>query len=875
MPTVVELETLMTRFLGDNSDLVNKLKDIEKQFTRTVGASNRAVSSLKSTFTSFSNTALDTALSLVKLDDGLMGVITNSVKLYAEAESLKVSFEVLTNSAEVASDTLKGLYKFAAETPFTVPQVTQAAKQMLAYGFNTDELISTMRTLGDVASGVDKPLKDLAYTYGTLKTQGTAMMIDIRQFAMRGIPIYLALAKALKLVDAEATNVSEITRARIDELIHRGRVNFEMVEQAFKQMSGMGGQFNGMMEKQSKTLKGLFTNMQDDIDSVLRDIGKTISEEMHLKEAMVFVSNLAKDFKELDPQVKKNIAQFIIFSAAIIAGTGAVITLSTAVTGLGLVLGTTGTLATLAAGSLVALQVAAVAAGAYLASYFSDAVDQMKGFNTEIDRVADGLSNMEKDSKAVRDLVENSLKLSRTFKPDEKKDYLAERIELLGKTSQTAKDKLAEVAKELDGIRKNNNAVELQLFKRGEVEELVEQSKRLRNLIKENKEGQDKLSKEREGVVGGEGGNAKEYVKLSLKIKEETAELGKNHIEKLLAKAAIDGMNESQLLSLKRLQGEYELRKSVTDALEEEKKQKESLKDAVDSLNKSLIDEYETLKDTTGQHKSLRLEQRALELGLYKELSVKLNLAKMNESIVFSQKEYNKLVEEWKHIVQEMRTPQEKFLEQRSHLNKLLDSGTITFDQYNKAMEYSEKKMLDATDAAKALEAALKGIDAALSGSAEAKGRINAFLELAKMQKDIHKIFSVDAPMPRLIGSSRPDVPRDGRGFIKPFGEGLRPLPPRIVPPEENIMLAARAMFVGARIGGLRAIVESQLDRTGGFGNDGLGIGDPTQQARPVRPLPPNETDKDVVDLLSKIYVAISEGLKKPTVTIEPADISR
>lgn len=856
MPTVQELEVLMTRFLGDNSDLVNKLKDIEKQFMRTTAASNKAVSSLRSTFTSFSNSAEHTALSLVKLDDGLAGVITNSVKLYADAEALKVSFDVLTGSTEQAADTLKSLYKFAAETPFTVPQVTKAAKQMLAYGDSVDNLIPTMKMLGEVSSGLEIPLKDLTYLYGTLRAQGVAMTIDLRQFAMRGIPIYLALAKVLNLVDQDAKEASSSVRAQIGDMVKHGRIDFEIIEQAFKQMTGIGGQFNGLMEKQSKTLKGLFTNMQDDIDSTLREIGETIAKEMHLKEAMLMVSGLAKDFKELDPEVKKNITRFLLLSAALVAGTGAAITFTATMSALGLVLGTVGTTATLTAGSLVALQVAAIGFGGYLAYAFSDAVDQMRGFNTELDRVGDGLKARQKDSDTIKEIVDNSIKLSRTFGADEKKGKLNETIENLGKSGKIAREELSKVTKELDDIRKNNSVVELGLFKKGEVDELVQQSQRLQGIIKSISEGQEKLRKEQEGTVGGQQGNMAEFTKLALKIKEETLELGKNHVEKMLVKAATDGLNASQLDQLKLLQSAYELRKTQTDQIAEEKKQRESLKDSVVSLNKSLDDELETLRDTTGQHKSLRLEQRAREMGIYKEVELWLALARVTEGQVFRQKEYNKLVEEWKHILEEMRTPQEKFLEQRSHLNKMLDRGIITFDEYNKGMSFAEKKMLDASDAAKALEAALRGVDAVLSGSAESKARINAFLELIKLQKGASSIFSVDAPMPRALGT-------------------LRPIPTPPLSPEESILGASKLLASGFRSAGKRAILDSILDRTGGFGNDGSGIGDPFQQTKPVNPLPPNETDKEAVNVLIKIYELMLQSSKKTTVTIEPVDINR
>nr|DAD88513.1 MAG TPA: UBA2-like domain protein [Podoviridae sp. cttxo15] len=47
---------------------------------------------------------------------------------------------------------LQNLSDFAAKTPFELPEVRQNAKQLLAMGVSAENIIPTMKALGDVAS---------------------------------------------------------------------------------------------------------------------------------------------------------------------------------------------------------------------------------------------------------------------------------------------------------------------------------------------------------------------------------------------------------------------------------------------------------------------------------------------------------------------------------------------------------------------------------------------------------------------------------------------------------------------------------------------------------------------------------------------------
>jgi tape measure domain-containing protein len=173
---------------------------------------------------------------------------------------------LLKGNREAANALESQLIALAKTTPFELTEVQTATKQLISYGIKAGDVVETMKTLGDVSAGVGAPLQDIAYLYGTLKTQGRAMMIDIRQFAGRGIPIYEALAKVLK-----------VNTNQINDLVSAGKVGFKDVEKAFQSMTREGGQFYNLMEAQNKTVGGRLSNLADVWEQIKVDIGKSQS----------------------------------------------------------------------------------------------------------------------------------------------------------------------------------------------------------------------------------------------------------------------------------------------------------------------------------------------------------------------------------------------------------------------------------------------------------------------------------------------------------------------------------------------------------------------------------------------------------------------
>lgn len=758
MPTVTELETLVTRFEGDNRDLIRKLEESEKRLQRFANTATEStikaretLRGLGSSMASLSGDIQNTTISALGLQGGLVGVSTTAVKLYADMQSLKVAFEVLTGSAEKADATLKGLVKFAAETPFELPEVVKASKSMLAFGEEAENLVPTMRKLGDVAAGLEIPLGELVYLYGTLKSQGRAMTVDIRQFAMRGIPIYLELAKVLKLVDKDATKTSALVRARMDKMIEEGKVGFDQVEQAFTNMSAAGGKFGGLMEKQSKELKGMYSNMKDDINTSLRDIGETIAKELRLKEAMRDVSEFAKMWNDTDAETKKTIVNVLALGSGIAVLTTTAIAAKVAWGAFTAVLATYTTTTAAATVATLALKGAALGLGAALGYSYMQSVGGLREHDKLLEKMSDETEDAKKKlTKGYQDQLEEIRKVSNA---DEKRLRINEKLVAAEEQQGELQVKFAEhyrTAKKLLDESAISTPIGGLSLKKKETEIAIALVEDYRHKIEATKEAIANLNAELQASqTGGSKGNGQVFAEMEREIKKNTAELGLNEDEKVLLKAKTEQLNKAQITELKILLSQQRIRKAEVEEIETEKHEREELKKQIEGMTTSLWAESAALSAIDDSYKLRRVEMEADRLGMTQKLDFRLQMLNLAADSVRAAKEEAKYREEAKRLLEELKTPQERFLEQQAELNKMLRLGVISFDQFNKLMEITANRFLNATNAARDYEAALKGVDAVLSNSAEAKARVNAYKELLKLQTTARKIFPVEAPMPR------------------------------------------------------------------------------------------------------------------------------
>ena len=190
-------------------------------------------------------------------------LVSNIVKVRGEFQQLEASFNTMLGSEEKADALMQQLIRTAATTPFDLQSVAGGARQLLAYGENVENVNEDLIRLGNIAAGLNQPLSDLIYLYGTTMTQGLLYTADYNQFVGRGIPLGRELA-----------NVLGVAEGKVREMVEAGKVGFPEVQQAIQNLTNEGGMFFGLMEEQSKTITGRISNIEDSISMMMNEIGR-------------------------------------------------------------------------------------------------------------------------------------------------------------------------------------------------------------------------------------------------------------------------------------------------------------------------------------------------------------------------------------------------------------------------------------------------------------------------------------------------------------------------------------------------------------------------------------------------------------------------
>ena len=239
-----------------------EVRKLTREYKEFAQGTNNADAVVKSLTDSLKRTAAEIG-GLVAIKKFGSDVIEATGKM----QQLQVALSTILQSRSKADALLAEISQFAVTTPFSIDDVATGAKQLLAYGSTADNVVGELSMLGDVASGLQIPLGQLIYLYGTLRTQGRAMTVDIRQFAGRGIPIYEELAKVLG-----------VSKDQVGELVKEGKVGFKEVEQAFKNMTSEGGKFNNMLANAAGTWPQQIAAVQEKMFLKLVDFGNKYKE---------------------------------------------------------------------------------------------------------------------------------------------------------------------------------------------------------------------------------------------------------------------------------------------------------------------------------------------------------------------------------------------------------------------------------------------------------------------------------------------------------------------------------------------------------------------------------------------------------------------
>ena len=236
--------------------------------------------------------------------------VNQMMQVRGQFQQTEMAFKTMLQSEEKADALMKQLIRTAAITPFGVEDVTEGAKQLLAFNVAAEDVNKTLIGLGDVAAGMGLNLKDLVMLYGTTIAKGKMDTMDLYQFLNRGIPIADEIAKVMGL---DVTNAIK----EVQKQIKAGKVTSDIFIQAMQSMTAEGSKFGGLMEAQSKTITGQISNIEDAIEQMFNDLGK--SQEGVINTGLGVVSTLVENWETVGKVLMTVVAAYGAYKAAVIA----------------------------------------------------------------------------------------------------------------------------------------------------------------------------------------------------------------------------------------------------------------------------------------------------------------------------------------------------------------------------------------------------------------------------------------------------------------------------------------------------------------------------------------------------------------------------
>lgn len=227
---------------------------------------------------------------------GIAGIAASlgalGVKAVQAAGSFQQTQAAMTNmlgSAERAQSLLSDLQNFAAKTPFEFNDVAAATQKFLAFGFTAEQVIPTLTAVGDAAAGVGlgkEGVDRVTLALGQMAAKAKVQSDEMLQLTEAGIPAWQMLADKIGVSVPQAM-----------DMVSKGAVDAQTGLQAL--VGGMEEKFGGMMEQQSSTITGTWSNMMDGLSQTAIAVGQQISDALNLPDIFASLGDSLQQFAAL------------------------------------------------------------------------------------------------------------------------------------------------------------------------------------------------------------------------------------------------------------------------------------------------------------------------------------------------------------------------------------------------------------------------------------------------------------------------------------------------------------------------------------------------------------------------------------------------
>lgn len=199
--------------------------------------------------------------------------VINPINLADAYTSAKIGFSTLLGESQ-GQQMMNDLDAFAKATPFKSSEVIGQTQRMLAMGWNAEDIIKDMETIGDAAAATGKGemgLQQIVTALSQIKTKGKLSTEELNQLAEAGISAKRYIAEGL----GYGTGDSGIAAMTKD--LEKGAITSDKALQAL--LSGMK-EYQGMMEQTAnETVEGLWSQIEDTFEiNIMRRWGQGLQD---------------------------------------------------------------------------------------------------------------------------------------------------------------------------------------------------------------------------------------------------------------------------------------------------------------------------------------------------------------------------------------------------------------------------------------------------------------------------------------------------------------------------------------------------------------------------------------------------------------------
>ena len=256
--------------------LLNKISDTAmslagKTFTATMKIKDLALSPLR--------LIKDTVFSIKGLIAGIFTgiaarqLVAMPIGLADQYSSAKIGFQTLLGDV-TGQKMMDDLDAFAKATPFKTSEVIASTQKMIAMGWQAENIIDDMTTIGDAAAATgkgDEGLNRIVLALAQIKSKGKLSTEELNQLAEAGIAAKRYLAEGLGYGSGDEGIMA------LSAALEKGKIGSEEAINAI--MAGMK-EYEGMMQKTAnETVMGLRSQIEDTFEiNIFRRWGQGLQD---------------------------------------------------------------------------------------------------------------------------------------------------------------------------------------------------------------------------------------------------------------------------------------------------------------------------------------------------------------------------------------------------------------------------------------------------------------------------------------------------------------------------------------------------------------------------------------------------------------------